>query len=100
MVHLSRDVLAKINREHPDLADFTFLELPHLIRHGLWVGDRDKPLCAVASCEGAYTPSRYRVAIKRSAHGLDLWVSSFYRTKPRATRSLLKRGDVIRMHTP
>lgn len=100
MVNLSREVLAKINEEHGDIVDFTFLELPHLMQHGLWIGERRRPLCAVVSCEGAFSPLRYKVAIKRAAHGPDLWLSTFHRARPRVTKSLLNRGHVIRRFKP
>ena len=96
MVNLARSALAKINREHPDIDDFAFLELPHLIRHGLWISENNRPLCAVASCEGAFSTFRYKVAIKRARSGPDLWLSTFHRARPRATKSFLRRGAVLR----
>ena len=100
VVNLSRQTLTKINRKHADLSDFTFLELPYLLRHGLWIGEAHNPLNALVSCEGEYSPLRYKVAIKRSAYGLDLWLTAFHRVKPRVTASLLKRGNIIRPYAP
>jgi len=98
-VNLSRDTLEKVNKRHSDLSDFVFLEIPHLLRHGLWIGENRKPLCAVTSCEGAYSPLRYKVAIKRAINGPELWLTSFHRVKPKATAALLRRGHVIRPYT-
>lgn len=98
-VNLSRESYEKIVRRHSDLSDFDFLNLPFILRHGLWIAERNEPQCRVALSPVPGSEQRYKAVIKRATRGPELWLTAFHRTKPRATRAIMKRGTVIKFYS-
>lgn len=98
-VNLSRESYEKIVRKHYDLKDYDFLQLPFILQHGLWIAETKKLNCLIASCPIPSSELRYKVAVKKSNVGPDLWLIAFHRINPRATTALLKRGPIVRMFT-
>jgi len=99
-VNLSRAKYEEIIEKHPELTDYDFLQLPYILAHGLWIAERGQPTCRLVSSPIPNSDQRYKAVVKKARIGPDLWLKSFHRTRPRATRSLLKRGSILRMFLP
>lgn len=95
LVYLSRYSIQHILEEHPDVSLFDLLRAPIVLRDGLLIGDRN---CVVASYCVSEENIRYKAVVKCAGGGCDLWLTTFHRTAPRQTKSLLKRGKVLRLH--
>jgi hypothetical protein len=99
-VNLSREKYEEILRKHSDLRDNDFLQLPYILKHGLWIEEAGQINCRLVSSPIPSSDQRYKVVVKKSKSSPDLWLKSFHRTRPRATRALLKRGPIIRFFVP
>lgn len=99
-VNLSREKFEEVMSKHPEMIDYDFLQLPYILSHGLWIEERGQPSCRLVSSPIPNSDQRYKAVVKRAKAGPDLWLKSFHRTRPRATRSLLKRGTILRMFLP
>lgn len=95
-VNLSRSTYEEIVRKHPDFSDYDFLQIPYILRHGLWLAERDEIHCRLALSAIPNSDQRYKIVVNKAKYGPDLWVKSFHKTRPRATRALLRRGRIIR----
>lgn len=99
-VNLSRDKYEEITAKHPEMMDYDFLQLPYILAHGLWIAERAQPTCRLVSSPIPNSDQRYKAVVKKAKSGPDLWLKSFHRTRPRATRSFLKRRSILRMFRP
>lgn len=98
-VHLSRKYYEKIVGKHKDLTDYDFLQLPYILKHGLWIGESKEPDCRLVCSPIPDSDQRYKVIVRKLSEDSVLWVSTFHKTRPRATRSFLKRGPILRFFT-
>lgn len=97
IVYLSADSLAHINDRHPDIGDLDLLFLPQMIRKGLLIRESAKPNILLACYQAG--DKRYCASLKMAASTrFDVWVVSMRRMKPRQTRAMLNRGEMIRPH--
>ena len=94
-VYLSTESCIHIFKVHSDLQEFDVLALPAVINRGLLIRETHRPRCLVASyvLEGA----RYIATMKRAPR-CEIWVTTFHRSKPKQTKALLKRGEILRSH--
>lgn len=99
-VNLSRDSYEKIVFKHTYLDDFDFLQLPYVLRHGLWIAEADKPDCRIVCSSIPNSDRRYKAVVKKATKGPELWLRTFHWLKPRATRALLRRGRIVRPYAP
>ena len=97
-VYLSRFSLLHIQAGHPDIDHFALLNLPFGIERGLLVQEKTKPHIVLSSFVEAATNTRFISALKITQHGTEVWVSSFYRSSDRQTRSILQRGIILQNH--
>lgn len=97
-VYLSASSLTHILRDHPDIDLFTLLELPFAIGQGLLVQERRKPHIILSCYQSSVHQRRFIVAMKTAANGTETWVSSFYKSRARQTRSVLNRGNILKPH--
>ena len=98
-VYLSRKYYEKIIKKHTDLTDFDFLQLPYILKHGLWIGERNAPDYRLVCSPVPDSDQRYKVIVRTLDKDSVLWISTFHKTRPRATRSFLKRGPILRFFT-
>lgn len=99
-VNLSREKYEEIIAKHPELIDYDFLQLPYIFAHGLWIAEQGQPTCRLVSSPIPNSDQRYKAVVKRAVRSPDLWLKSFHRTRLRATRALLKRGQILRVFRP
>jgi hypothetical protein len=66
--------------------------LPAVINRGLVIREIR---CLVASY--LHEETRYIATMKR-APSCEIWITTFHRSKPKQTKALLKRGEVLRTH--
>jgi hypothetical protein len=97
-VYLSRSSLLHIQDGHPDITHFDLLNLPFAIDRGLLVQEIERPHMIIALYLNAISEIRFTIALKISQNGTEIWVSSFYRTKARQTKSILRRGRLLQKH--
>jgi hypothetical protein len=97
-VYLSRYSLLHIQAAHPDIDNFALLNLPFGIQRGLLVQEMAKPHIVLSSFVEATTNTRFISALKITQRGTEIWVSSFYRSSNRQTKSILQRGIVLQNH--
>lgn len=97
-VHLSRQSLEHINARHPDVTDYDLLLLPFTIQHGLILRERRKSNILLASYQQPMSQRRFVAVMKVTARQCEVWLDSFHRTKPRQTRRLLEKCEVLKRH--
>jgi hypothetical protein len=97
-IYLSRYSLLHIQKSHSDIDHFALLNLPFGIERGLLVQERDKPHIVLSSFVEAATNTRFISALKITQGGTETWVSSFYRSSDRQTKSILRRGIILQTH--
>ncbi len=103
-VYLSNYSLTHILEKHGDVSRFDLLCIPMMLSDGLWVGQKDrlgpdgKPNSACVSFVHPETAVRYAGSVKSAAGGFEVYLNTFHRTKPRQTRSTLKRGPILQTH--
>jgi hypothetical protein len=97
-VYLSRNSLLHIQKTHPDIDHFTLLNLPFGIERGLLVQEKAKPHIVLSSFIESATNTRFISALKITQQGTEVWVSSFYRSSDRQTKSILQRGIILQNH--
>ncbi|WP_368465714.1 hypothetical protein [Hoeflea sp. TYP-13] len=96
LVYLSSASLEHILEKHGDVEMLDLLVLPKLLETGLWIGDRPNT-CSIAF-QHPDDGNRYISAIKSAADGYEHYITTFHRCGKRQTKSLLKRGPVLRKH--
>lgn len=84
--------------EHPDLDMFELLHMPDMIARGRWLTDHRKRHYAVIIYFVPDSPLKYMSALKVTGEGFEPYMSSFYRTRDKDIRRVMKRGDVLREH--
>src|SRR5580704_1667444 len=94
-VYLSSESCIHIFEKHHDLQEFDVLALPAVINRGLLIRETDRPRYLVASY--LHERTRYIATMKR-ASSCEIWITTFHRSKPKQTKALLKRGEVLRAH--
>lgn len=97
-VYLSLVSLLHIRDEHPDMDDITLLRLPFALRNGLIVQETKKSNHLLCCYQPSETEKRFIAALKIAKPAREVYVSSFYRGRERQTRSILKRGKVLKTH--
>lgn len=97
-VYLSRISLKHIFEDHPDVKLTNILILPMAIKQGLLVRETKKPNMIMVSYLDTIERRRWIAAVKIAEGGNDNWVSSFYRSRQRQTKSICSRGTVIKGH--
>jgi hypothetical protein len=94
-VYLSTESCIHIFEKHPDLQEFDVLALPAVINRGLLIREKHRSSCLVASY--VHEGTRYIATMKRAAT-YEIWITTFHRSKPKQTKALLKRGEILRDH--
>lgn len=97
-VYLNRTALEHINKDHPDVDFYMLLDIPFAIRRGLLVRERAKPNVFLSCHQSIGLKRRMIVAMKIFENGAEIWVSSYYKSRDRQTKSILARGTVLKNH--
>jgi hypothetical protein len=99
-VFLSYVTLVKQCVKHPDIRAVDYSLLSDAITQGMVVLDKSKHR-SVQICyqHPAFEDKRYRVFLKTTGTGDEIYVESLHRTRPRQTKSVLKRGKLLRNHS-
>ena len=93
-VYLTQHSLLHILQRHGDhVAPEDIRLAPEVMMRGLWLSD-DRPNFAVVSC--LVDELRFRAVVKTTVDRRRNYLSTFHRMAKRQTRSLLKRGTVLR----
>ena len=98
LAYFSSVSIRHVFKDHPDLDIFELLHMPDMIARGRWVSDRSKPHYAVVIYFVPDSPLKYQSALKVTGDGFEPYMSSFYRTRDRDIRRVMRRGDVLREH--
>ena len=103
LVYLSRDSLDHINTKHFKITDYDLLAAPFVLKYGLFLREvKDKKPdqeTYLASHVGVYCPKRMGLSLKVAKPDREVYMTSFYRVKPRQMKAWLKRGEIIKPHT-
>ena len=96
-VLLSRETIVKQHRQHPDIGLDEYSIAPNVLRFGLvlWLPEWPRQL---TFCYEEHSGLRYRLFVKSTTRGHQLYITSFHRTRPRQTRALLARAKILRNH--
>ncbi len=97
-VYLSLESLRHILEERNHVPLLALLNLPFTIQRGLLIQEKKKPTIILASYFNAEIRKRYITAMKIKANATEIWVHSFYRSSKRQTKSLLRRGTILKNH--
>ena len=97
-VYLSRQSYHHIINAHGDIDDFKLLLLPQILKRGLIVQENAKRNVIVISYLDRNSGLRYVAALKIAQSNTEVWVSSLYRAKRRQTKSILRRGTILKNH--
>ena len=97
-VRLSRETFFHIRDQHPHIELEHFKMLPDAFRQGLIIHENDRPWFATICYNHPESGRRYVIPIKSTDAGDEILIQSFHRMRPRQTRSLLNRGQVLRCH--
>lgn len=98
-VLLSRLTIEKQLREHKDIGSTQYSLLAAALVRGMAVLNDDRPHTAqICFQHPRDEKKRYRVFIKRTGDRRRIFVDSFHRTSPGQTKSVLRRGRLIRQH--
>ena len=98
LVHFSHQSLLHIEKRHPDVTDYDLLLLPFVIGHGLIMRQKKRANVILASYQQPMSQRRFLAAMKITARGSEVWLDSFYRTRPRETARLLRSSEILKRH--
>lgn len=96
-VLLSTATLVKQAERHPDIGFDDYCAMPNALRFGLALYLPEWPR-QLTFCYEEHTGRRYRLFVKSTLRGDELYVTSLHRSSPRQTKALLARGRIIRKH--
>lgn len=96
-VLLSPDTIVKQRQQHPDIDIDDYCVAPDVLRFGLVLHLPAWPR-QLTFCYQHHTGWRYRLFVKSTMRGDELWVTSLHRTRQRQTKALLNRGRILRHH--
>lgn len=96
--YLSLKSLRHILDDHADIDLFTLLHLPFAIQRSMLIQDRQRPNVIMMAYQDPESYRRYTGSLKIAAQECEVWVSTFYRAHRRHTKSLLKRGVMLKKH--
>ena len=96
-VILSRGSYLHIRDKHPEITIAEFKLLPDAIRNGLVIVEKNCPRKSSICYQSPHSNHRYMVAIHGTSKG-EIYCSTFYRARPRNTKSKLKHGRMIKRH--
>lgn len=96
--YLSLKSLRHILDEHADIDLFSLLHLPFAIQKSMLIQDRQRPNVIMMAYQDPQSYRRYTGSLKIAAQECEVWISTFYRAHPRHTKSLLKRGVMLKAH--
>lgn len=99
LVRLHFMALHKIERKRHGATDSDFMTMDFGLRHGLMATDQKNPKEIVISYVLPDSATRWKIGVRSCADGLELWITTFHRMRKRQTRSLLKRGVIIKRHS-
>lgn len=96
-IYLGQTGLAHINKQHPDITDLDLLNLPQAIALGMLIHvKKDSRQLLVGYRNGQR--AIYQSALKSAEKSTEIWVSSFYKVKPKRMRSMVRQGRLLRGH--
>lgn len=95
-VTLSRFSLTHIRRDHRDMTLERLMLLPVAIKDGLIIREKARPQFLTVSYD--LGDERFIAVLKATERKHAIFVETFHRARPRQTKSLLKRGRIIRAH--
>jgi hypothetical protein len=103
LVYLSQESLGHINRDHSDIADHDLLIAPFVLKHGLFLREVRKKKnpqqeAYLASYVGEHSPKRMGLSFKVTQTDRVVYMTSFYRVKPRQMKAWFKRCEIIKPH--
>lgn len=98
LVHLSKHSLDHINQRHPEIADLDLLLLPFVLRHGMILRQTKKTKVLLAAYQQPMSHRRFLAVMKVVDKGSEVWLDSFYRTRPRETARLLRSSELLKSH--
>ena len=96
-VLLSRDTIVKQEDRHPDIGFDDYRLIPYAIRYGLIVHESARPRHLMFVFDDPWG-RRYRVMIRSTTNGNEIYVTSCHKTRDRQTKALLSRGRDLRRH--
>jgi hypothetical protein len=79
----------------PDVIPSDLLHVPTALSNGMITRDKNNRNLITAIYE-LRERRRFILAMKIAKGGHEVWVSTFYRAAPRQTKSVLRRGNLIR----
>ena len=97
-VILAGDAMRHVAEVHADISDLDVISMSYGLRCGMYVTDNKRPHHLIIAYSHPDTQTRYKMIVKCTAEGRELWVSTFHRLRPRQTRALLSRGKILRNH--
>jgi len=98
IAYLSRRSLEHILANHKDIQLLDILQMPEMIRSGLWIADKPNSACVI------YTPPdrdgmfHYASGLKVTGGGFEPYMSSFYRIGRRQIDAKRRRGIILQEH--
>ena len=96
---LSRETMAKQAARHKDILAKDYAYLVWALDDGLAIKDDNRPQNAIICFQHPHIEYiRYRIYLKCTKSRDEIFIDSFHRTKMGQTRSMLKRGPIIRTH--
>lgn len=94
-VFLSNHSLRHIFENHGEhVSSRDLLLLPEVLTRGLWLSDQKRSNFVIVSC--LVVETRFKAVVKTTLDRSRNYISTFHRTAKRQTKSLLKRGRVLR----
>lgn len=95
-VYLSRDTLLKIKRRHPSIDYIDLTWAPEILAHGTLLAEPppSKSIAAVYMFER--TGKIYKVVVKLSRSGHDMWLTAFHRLEPNQVLRLMNGSQILR----
>jgi hypothetical protein len=97
VVNISHEGILHID-EHGGFTDFEIITIPFGLMNCLFIGDLQEPNRLIISYLYPDNNTRYKTVVKSANNGAELWVCTFHRMRKRQTKTLLKRGPIIKMH--
>ena len=98
-VMISKETVIKQAEHHPDIKAEHYEMLPDAVTRGLLVHEHTGPGRFTICYENMTAPGkRFKVTGKCTKDGKEIYVTGFHRVKKRYTRSVLRRGTVLRWH--
>lgn len=98
-VLIERQYAVKIMERHR-LAHSDFGLIQVAISEGWCVLNRERTALEFMYEDGRKPSVAFLLALKSAMDGREVWVRTFHRMDPKAIRSRLRRGEILRYHLP